>query len=887
MATIVIDGRTVEVPEDVNVLQAALATGTYIPHLCYHPDLPVAGQCRLCLVEIEGRGFAAACQVPVSDGLAVRTESPLLQQARETALELILTSHAGDCITCPQGSKCTLQRVAAYLGVDTSRFEGMRKFAPSFAVDDSNPFFRRDPNRCVLCGICVRTCHNVQGVCAVDFAFSGFATAVSTAGGAPLAASRCESCGECVVRCPTGALSPKESKEPAREVKTTCVYCGVGCSLYLGVRGEEIVGVRGDTDGPVNRGRLCVKGRFGHSFVNHPDRLTQPLIKKDGVFVPATWDEALGLVATRFGHYRGDQFAGISSSRCTNEENYLFQKFVRMVMGTNNVDNCARLCHAPTVTGLSKAFGMGGGTNPIADIEGARCLFVIGSNTTTAHAVAGARIRQAAQRATLIVADPRRIELCDQADYHLALNPGTDVALLLGMAKVIYDEGLHDAQFIAERCEEFDSFVASLAQVDLDEVASITGVPRASIVDAARAYATHGPALIVYSLGITEHTHGTDNVLALACLAMLTGNVGKPFAGVMPMRGQNNVQGSCDMGCIPGAFAGYQAVTNAETRERFERHWAAPLPSDAGVTLVEMLQKAETGDIKALYVMGMDPAYSVADAQRAQAALRKLDFVVFQDIFLTGSAEFADVVLPAASFAEKDGTFTNLERRVQRVRKAIEPVGDSRPDSWIVCEIARRMGFPDFGPEEPSDTMDEIAALTPSFAGISFERLERESLQWPCYGPDQPPVSRLHEERFNTPSGKGQFVPLSYRPPAESPDDAYPFVLTTGRSLYHFHLAMTCKVPGLVALSPEDFVWVNPEDAQRLGIDHGDRVKVSSRRGEVITTAAVTDHVRPGTVFMTFHFYGTPTNNLTQQALDPVAKTPEFKVTAVRIEAAG
>jgi formate dehydrogenase alpha subunit len=836
------------------------------------------------MVEMEGKGITAACQLPAAEGLRIRTESPLLRETRRTALELLLTSHVGDCLSCPKDTRCELQKVAAYLGVERERSAEMREFAPSFATDDSNPFFRRDPNRCVLCGICVRTCERLQGVSALDYSYSSSATTISAAEGLPVTASDCESCGECVVRCPTGALTPVEGRLPAREVRTTCVYCGVGCSLYLGVRGEEVVSVRGDREGPANRGRLCVKGRYGHSFINHPDRLTKPLIKRDGAFVPATWDEALDLVASRLSEYRGDRFFGIGSSRCTNEENYLFQKFVRGVMGTNNVDNCARLCHAPTVTGLSRAFGTGGGTNPIEDISGARCLLVIGSNTTMAHAVAGARVRQAADGATLIVVDPRRIDLCDHADMWLPLQPGTDVALLMGMAKAIYDAGLHDAEFIRDRCEGFDEFVEALAAVDMGEVERVTGVSRPAIVSAATAYATRKPASIIYSLGITEHTHGTDNVLALANLAMLTGNIGKPSAGIMPMRGQNNVQGACDMGCSPGAFPGYQPVTNEEVRLRFERAWGMPLPSSPGVTLVEALQRAEAGEIKALYIMGMDAAYSVADAKRAQAALETAEFVVCQDIFLTGTAEFADVVLPAASFAEKDGTFTNLERRVQRVRQAIEPVGDSRPDSWIIREIARRMGHPDLGPSDAAGVMDEIASVTPSFAGISFERLERESLQWPCYGPDQPGSVRLHVDRFNTPSGKGRFSPLTYRPPAESADADYPLILTTGRSLYHFHLAMTSKVPGLVGLMPEDYVWVHPDDAALAGIRTGDRVKVSSRRGEVLTGALVTDVVIPGTAFMTFHFYATPTNVLTQQALDPVAKTPEFKVTAVRVE---
>jgi formate dehydrogenase alpha subunit len=614
--------------------------------------------------------------------------------------------------------------------------------------------------------------------------------------------------------------------------------------------------------------------------------LTKPLIKRNGAFVEASWEEALGLVATRFADYRGDEFAAISSSRCTDEENYLVQKFARAVMQTNNVDNCARLCHAPTVTGLSKAFGTGGGTNPLADIAGAGCLFVIGSNATSAHPVAGAMIRTAASRALLIVADPRKVALCDEADIWLPLRSGTDVPLLMAMAKVILDEGLHDADFIAQRCDRFEEFAESLEAFDLDTAESITEVPKERIAEAARMYAANGPALIVYSLGITEHSHGTDNVLALANLAMLTGNVGKPSAGVMPMRGQNNVQGACDMGAIPGAYPGYQSVTNPEIRAKFEQAWGCSLPEQPGLNEVAILQQMLEGKVKALYCVGSDPAFTVADASRVQEALGKAEFLVFQDIFLTGSAEFADVVLPGASFAEKDGTFVNLERRIQRVRKAIEPVGESRPDWLITCQIAQRMGARGFDFNHPSEVMDEIARLTPWFAGVSFDRLDNGGIQWPCPSRDHPGTLRLHAEKFSTPTGKGNFAPLKYRPPAEQPDRDYPFVLTTGRNLYHYHLAMTCRVPGLMALYPEEEIWINPSDASKLGVQSGDRVKVSSRRGQVTVKAQVTDRVSPGATYMAFHFYETPTNVLTAQALDPEAKTPEYKVTAISIEKA-
>ena len=486
----------------------------------------------------------------------------------------------------------------------------------------------------------------------------------------------------------------------------------------------------------------------------------------------------------------------------------------------------------------------------------------------------------------LIVADPRKIALVKEAELHLPLRPGTDVALLMGMARVIVDQGLHDAEFLAQRCENLDAFREALADFDLDRVEEITGVPQNDIVRAALTYATRKPALIIYSLGITEHSHGTDNVLGLANLALLTGNVGKPSAGVMPMRGQNNVQGACDMGAGPGAFPGYQSVADDELRAKFERHWGCSLPPEPGRPEVEMIQAALEGKTQALYCVGVDPAFTVADATRVQEALRACEFLVFQDIFLNGSAEFADVVLPGASYAEKDGTFTNLERRVQRVRKAIEPIGDSRPDWLITCQIAQRMGASGFDFDDPSQVLDEIGQLMPSFAGISFDRLDDGGIQWPCPGPDHPGTPRLHVEKFNTPSGKGRLSALAYRPPAEHADDDYPFTLTTGRNLYHFHLAMTCRVPGLMAIYPEEEIMINPADADELGIRTGDRVAVSSRRGRLIAKARVTDMVAPKGSYMSFHFYDTPTNVLTQQALDPVAKTPEYKVTAIRIEKA-
>lgn len=878
-----IDGKTVTGKPGESVLQVARRHRIHIPTLCNHADLEPYGGCRMCLVEVKGvRGLTTSCTMKIAPGMEVKTISPEIEQARRISLELLLADHPLECLTCAKNQQCELQALAAEFGIDRIRF---RKTREQRRPDESNPFFVYDPNKCILCARCVRTCRQLQGLGAIDLVNRGMRTIVAPPNGVQWAESTCESCGECVSRCPTGALADRERRQPLAKVKTTCTFCGTGCGLVLGVRGNEIVSVAADRTSPVNQGRLCVKGRYGNAFVNSPKRLTTPLIKRNGVFEEATWDEALNLVAKKFAEYKGDVFTAVGNARGSNEENYVMQKFTRAVMGTNNVDNCARLCHAPTVTGLSAAFGTSGGTNPLHDLDDTECIFVIGSNPTEAHPVAGSLIRRLADTGkTLIVADPRRIDLASHADLYLQQRHGSDVALMMGMARVIVEEGLHDPAFIASRCENVDAFMESLKAFDLETVEGITGVPKEQIVQAARTYAQAGTAIIVYSLGLTEHSHGTDNILSVANLALLTGNVGKPGAGVMPMRGQNNVQGVCDMGCLPNVYQGYQKVIDPEVKRKFEQAWGAPMSDKHGLFLVDFFNQALEGKVKALYCMGMDVAYSIPDTERVQEGLRKMEFVVFQDLFLTGSAEFADVVLPGASFAEKDGTFTNLERRVQLIRKAVEPVGDSRPDWWIICEIAKRMGAQGFDFTSPADIMDEIARLTPYFAGLTLARLEPGGIPWPCTSAEHKGTPRLHMEKFNTPSGLGHLSDLAYRPPAESADAEYPFILSTGRSINHYHLAMTSKVKGLMAVEPEETVRICAEDAERLGIADGEMVKVSSRRGSLTVKVKISPRQRPGTAWMTFHFYETPTNKLLHQSLDPVAKTPEFKVTAINIE---
>lgn len=899
--TLTIDRLTIRTPQGSTVLQAARAAGVYIPTLCDDPHLKPFGACRLCIVQIEGmRGLPTSCTTPATDGMVVATESELIRRIRRNIAALAIANHPYDCLTCFKSTDCELLAVARYLGVDPSDVGRLRRTVASKPIDTSNPAFAFDPNKCILCGKCVRVCQEIQGLGAIDFASRGFHTRISTFGAKPLAQSVCQTCGECVERCPTGALVPKQSAVPQREVTTVCPFCGVGCSMSVGVRGSRVVSVKGDRNSPVNQGGLCVKGRFGLDFVHHPERLTRPLIRREGVsrshtrgavaemFREADWDEALDRVAAELSRARetgGPRALGVlSSAKCTNEENYIVQKFARAVLRTNNVDHCARLCHSSTVVAAIAAFGDGAMSNSIDDIGCAAALLVIGSNTTECHPIIGRRIKQNVRLngSRLIVADPRRTELAEMAEVHLCHRPGTDVALLNGLMHVILHEGLFDEAFAADRCEDFDPFRHSLDNYDPRTVEAVTGVPADAIARSARILGKAGSMVAVYGMGITQHTTGTDNVKAVANLLMLTGNMGRPGTGFSPLRGQNNVQGACDMGALPNVFPGYQKVADAEARAKFALAWGAELDPDPGLSLTEMVQAADEGRLQALYVVGENPLMSEPNLRHARRAFRKIGFLAVQDIFPTETALMADVVLPAACFAEKDGTFTSTERRIQRVRSVLQPPGAAREDWRIVAEIATRSGHP-MAYDSSAAIMDEIASLAPIYGGIRHERLEQSGgIQWPCWDEGHPGTPRLHEGCFTR--GRGKFHVAEYRPPEEEPSVDYPIVLTTGRVLEHWHTGtMSRRARVLETLSPRSRIDVNSGDAERLGLVEGQPIRVASRRGNIRTFVHRDQRVSQGQAFMAFHWREAPANLLTGPAVDPVSKIPEYKVSAINL----
>lgn len=881
-----IDDTGVVVDNGITILEAALQNGIYIPHLCYHPDLKPAGACRLCWVETGNGQLVTSCRTPVEQGMVVKTKSPEVDKVRRPIVELLLADHHIDCGGCVSAGQCELQQIMASVRIDRKRLRRLRLPQAELPLDTSNPFFDYDPNRCIVCGICVQTCADIQRTNAIDLVGRGYGTRIAPFWEAPFAQSRCESCGECVVRCPVGALGPKRRMQRSqREVKTVCAYCSVGCGLFMGVRGNSLINMRGNPQSPVNKGHLCVRGRYGWGFVHSPDRLTAPLIKKDGEFVSVSWEEARELIANKLAGYKGDRFALIASTKCTNEENYIAQKFARTVMGTNNVDTSARLGHAPSMAGLYAATGLGATTNSLGDLERAASILVIGSNTTESNPVIGLKVKQAVHHgAKLIVVNPGETALTRLPNHWLMPYPGTDNTLIMGMCRVIVDEGLIDVAFLEERCDNFDEFQKSLGNFNLRRVERLTGVSEALIAEAARIYATHKPAAILWSSGITQHTHGTDSVRALTNLALLTGNIGKPGAGLYSLTGQNNTQGAGDMGCLPDFYPGYQPVADSQVQSKLETAWGTTLNPKPGLTLAEVWPAILDGSLGAIYIIGSNPALQQPGSPMVREALKKAEFVVVQDMFLTETAQYADVILPAASFAEKNGTFTNSERRVQRLHQAVPPAGDARPDWQILCDLARWLDAKGFDFSAPSDVMSEIASVAPIYGGISYHRLEEASLQWPCLDAEGSGTPILHTERFNTSNGRAKLSPLENKRSAEVPDLDYPMILTTERSLYH-HGMLSQKTNGLKLLAGDGFLKINPKDAADFEITDGARVRVVSRRGEIEANVRVTAASLPGVVSLRIHSPEDPINALANPALDGSAKTPESKVSTVRLVA--
>ncbi len=887
-----------EVEKGTTILQAAEAAGITIPTLCYIKGLMPDGSCRMCMVEIENRGWSkldTACSAHVSEGDVIQTKSEKVIASRRGVLDLLLSNHKTDCFSCPSNGACKLQDYCYEYGVEKTSYEGEMT---DFPIDDSNPFFTYNPNLCILCHRCVNTCNKIVGRGAIDTAERGFNSVISTPFGVDLRDSSCESCGNCVAACPTGALTMKRRKEyrpwqVERKVLTTCPHCATGCQYYLVVKDGKVVDTEA-ANGPSNRGLLCVKGRSGSfDFVHSPERLKYPLIKnkETGEFERASWDEALDLVASKFMEikkkYGPDALAGFACSRSPNEDIYMMQKLVRCAFGTNNVDNCARVCHSASVAGLAMTLGSGAMTNPIADItQNPDVIMLVGSNPEEAHPVVGMQIRQAVQRGCkIIVADPRDIGLAQHADIHLKLRPGTNVAFANGIMHVIIEEGLQDMKFIEERTEGYEKIREIVKDYTPEKVGEICHIDPEDLRKAAIMYAKADKAPIIYCLGVTEHSTGTEGVMSMSNMALLVGKLGREGCGVNPLRGQNNVQGACDMGALPGDFPGYQKVKNPEVIEKFEKAWGTKLSTEPGLHATDVWPKAIQGEVKGLYIFGEDPIVTDPDTSHIIKALETLDFVVMNELFMTETAQYADVILPGVSYAEKEGTFTNTERRVQRVRKAVTLPGEARLDTDIFIDIMNRMGYPQ--PHLTSaEIMDEIASVTPSFGGISHARLDAgETLQWPCPSQDHPGTPIMHVGRFSR--GLGWFYPAEYVPSAELPDEDYPIILMTGRILYHYTTrAMTGKTPGLMEIEGKSFIEMNFKDADALGIKNGDKVKVSSRRGQIESTARVGRKVSQGESWMPFHFPDGNCNWLTNPALDKYARIPEYKVCAIKIEKA-
>ena len=896
--TLTIDGRQVSVPKGTSVMAAAALLQAPIPKLCATDSLEAFGSCRLCLVEIEGRrGTPASCTTPAENGMVVKTQTEKLSKLRRNVMELYISDHPLDCLTCSANGDCELQTQAGVVGLRDVRYGYNGENHNHAPKDESNPYFTFEASKCIVCSRCVRACEEVQGTFALTILGRGFASKVSP-GGTDFMSSECVSCGACVQACPTATLNEKsviQHGKAEREVSTTCAYCGVGCSFKAEVKGETVVRMIPEKAGKANEGHSCVKGRFAYGYATHKDRITKPMIRAaiTDPWREVSWEEAINHAASEFrriqGQYGRDAIGAITSSRCTNEEVFLVQKLVRAGFGNNNVDTCARVCHSPTGYGLSQTYGTSAGTQTFKSVEHSDVIFVIGANPTDAHPVFASRMkRRLRQGAKLIVVDPRQIDLVKsthvEADYHLPLRPGANVAIVNAIAHVIVTNGWVDEAFVRERCdpENFASWARFIADEkhSPEAVFPHTGVDPKLVRGAAELYAKGGNAAIYYGLGVTEHSQGSTTVMAIANLAMATGNIGREGVGVNPLRGQNNVQGSCDMGSFPHEFSGYRHVSDDATRDLFEKLWGRPLSNAPGLRIPNMMDEALDGSFKGLYVQGEDIAQSDPDTQHITGGLKAMECVIVQDLFLNETARYAHVFLPGASFLEKDGTFTNAERRINRVRRAISPLA-GKADWEVTMELSRALGLPmDY--KHPSEIMDEIAATTPTFKGVSFDKLDKVgSVQWPCNdaAPEGTPI--MHVDRFVR--GKGQFMLTEYVPTEERTGPRFPLLLTTGRILSQYNVGAQTRRTENSRWHEEDVLEIHPFDAESRGIREGDLVALQSRVGEVSLHARISERMQPGVVYTTFHHPNSGANVVTTENSDWATNCPEYKVTAVQV----
>jgi formate dehydrogenase major subunit len=900
--TVDIDGVVVSVPEGTSVMRAAALAGVKVPKLCATDTLKAFGSCRLCLVEIEGRkGYPASCTTTVAAGMKIRTQSDKLMQLRRGVIDLYVSDHPLDCDTCPAQGHCELEDMAAVVGIQKTSYAAgaMHRPAPK---DESNPYFAFDPTLCIVCSRCVRACDEQQGTFALTIQARGFESKVSASQDQPFLESECVSCGACVEACPTGALTEKSIiglGKAERATGTTCAYCGVGCGFRAETRGEgadvEVVRMAPDRDGHANHGHACVKGRFAYGYATHADRVLKPMIRKTirDNWREVSWEEAIAYGASELrriqAQYGRDSVGGITSSRCTNEETFLVQKMVRAAFGNNNVDTCARVCHSPTGYGLKNTLGESAGTQAFDSVMQADVVLIVGANPTDGHPVFASQLkRRLRQGAKLIIADPREIALVRtphiQADEYLQLKPGTNVALLNALAHVVVTQGLTREQYVAERCEtdsyaRWKAFVAE-ERNSPEATESVTGVPADKVRRAARLYATGGNGAIYYGLGVTEHSQGTTTVMAIANLAMATGNLGREGVGVNPLRGQNNVQGSCDMGSFPHEFSAYRHVSDPGTRALFEAAWGVSLQSEPGLRIPNMFEASLDGTFRGMYVQGEDFVQSDPNTHHVSAAMEAMECVIVQDLFLNEIAKYAHVFLPGSSFLEKDGTFTNAERRISRVRKVMQPLAGYE-DWQITCLLSNALGYPmDY--DHPSQIMDEIARLTPTFARMSYEKLDRlGSIQWPCTDETPNGTPTMHVHQFVR--GKGKFWPTEYVPTSERSTSRFPLILTTGRILTQYNVGAQTRRTGNVVWHAEDVLEIHPHDAEVRGIEDGDWVGLTSRAGETVLRAKISGKIAPGVVYTTFHFPETNANVVTTENSDWATNCPEYKVTAVEV----